>query len=178
MHQLESNRAPDFPVNNLASTYIGPRPIWSEAPNAGAQANATAKLGTFAPAHPGAQSAKPTSGLTAPQTGRGNGQGNAAGSGNANANTGRAGVKTGAPDISGLPKPEYPEESLRRREEGTVMVSVTVLSDGSVGEITVVSTPPFSRLTRKALDAARQVRFDRAYAGWVVKIPYEFKLPD
>jgi TonB family protein len=177
MRQLAANHDADLPTNHLASTYVGPRPLWADAPLVGARDNA-AQLGTLAThraSAPGSAAANPSA--PPAQSTQGTGKGSAVGAESGNANTGRAGVTTGRPDISGLPKPDYPEESIRRREEGTVMVSITVLKDGSVGDIAVVSTPPFPRLTRKAVDAVRQVHFDRAYAGWVITIPYEFKLP-
>jgi TonB family protein len=176
MRQLESNQAPDFPITNLASTYIGPRASGNEAPNAGAQSDKAANLGTVATHHPTAVSPKPESGAAAPSTARrGNGQGNATGSGNANANTGRAGAPTGDPHLI-MPGAVYPEESIRRDEQGTVNLSVAVAGDGTVREVKVVSAPPFARLTRSAISAVRKQHFDMAYANATITVSYIFTL--
>jgi protein TonB len=177
MQQLAANHDADVPTNRLASTYVGPRAVWADAPLVGAQDNA-AQPGTPA-THRVSTPGSATANSSPPaQSTQGTGKGNAVGAGNANASSGRAGVKSGLPDIDGLPKPIYPDESYRRREEGTVMLSVTVKADGSVGDVTVVSSPPFPRLTRSAIDAARKVHFDREYAGRALQIPYVFKLPE
>ena len=98
------------------------------------------------------------------------------GAGGGESNGGRAGVPNGMPNLT-LPAPVYPVESIRRKEQGVVKLSISVRSDGSVGDITVVSAPPYSRLTESAIDAVRHVHVDRAYAGAVLNIPYVFTLP-
>jgi outer membrane biosynthesis protein TonB len=45
-----------------------------------------------------------------------------------------------------------------------------------VGSIDVVSEPPYPRLTRSAIEAVRQARFDRAYGGVTLVVPYNFVL--
>lgn len=55
--------------------------------------------------------------------------------------------------------PRYPVESRRRREEGTVVLAVSVTIDGSVGDIRVAKSSGFERLDKAALDAVRHWRW-------------------
>ena len=65
-------------------------------------------------------------------------------------------------DERGLPIPEYPAQSRRRREEGLVEVNVQVLPDGTVGAVRVITDPGYPRLVQSAVAAARKARFDPA----------------
>lgn len=60
--------------------------------------------------------------------------------------------------VSGSP-PRYPTESRRRREQGTVLLSVTVGVDGKVSGISVSQSSGFSRLDDAALSAVRKWRW-------------------
>ena len=80
-------------------------------------------------------------------------------------------------------KPEYPKMSLRLGEQGTVVLTVMVKSDGSAGDVEVKSSSGFARLDRAAADAVKTWRFnpatvdgkavDRSY-----EVPITFKPPN
>lgn len=93
---------------------------------------------------------------------------------------GRRGVPAGAADNS-LSAPIYPEESRRRGEEGVVKLAVEVFADGSIGSISVVSEPPYPRLTQSAIDAVKAAHFYPAIVDGrpirsVLTVPFIFTL--
>ena len=55
--------------------------------------------------------------------------------------------------------PRYPMDSRRAREQGTVVLSVLLSTDGRVSDISVARSSGFSRLDRAALDAVRGWRW-------------------
>lgn len=55
--------------------------------------------------------------------------------------------------------PKYPLESRRKREQGTVVLAVTLASNGSVDDVRVARSSGFDRLDRAALDAVRRWRW-------------------
>lgn len=55
--------------------------------------------------------------------------------------------------------PRYPMDSRRAREQGTVVLSVLLATDGRVSEISVARSSGFFRLDRAALDAVRDWRW-------------------
>jgi TonB family protein len=57
-----------------------------------------------------------------------------------------------------IPQPIYPEEAIRERVSGTVVMDLVVSQDGTVKEATSVSGPPM--LATAAADAARKWTFD------------------
>jgi protein TonB len=59
-------------------------------------------------------------------------------------------------------KPEYPKMSQRLNEQGTVVLTVLVKSDGSAGDVEVKSSTGFQRLDRAAMDAVRSWHFNPA----------------
>ena len=59
-------------------------------------------------------------------------------------------------------KPEYPKMSQRLNEQGTVVLTVLVKSDGSAGDVEVKSSTGFPRLDRAAMDAVRSWHFNPA----------------
>ena len=63
------------------------------------------------------------------------------------------------------PLPTYPRQSLRRKEEGTVLVEVLVLADGSVGEVRLKLSSGYSRLDKSALAAVKNWRYVPAIQG-------------
>ena len=80
-------------------------------------------------------------------------------------------------------KPEYPKMSLRLSEQGTVVLTVMVKSDGSAGDVEVKSTSGFTRLDRAAADAVKTWRFNPATIdGKAVdksyEVPITFKPPN
>ncbi|WP_116812155.1 energy transducer TonB [Steroidobacter cummioxidans] len=79
---------------------------------------------------------------------------------------------------------EYPPSARRAGHEGTVTVSVEVLTDGSVGTTTVVTSSGSPILDQAGVDAVRAWRFEPAtgedgkpIAGSVA-VPVTFKLTD
>jgi protein TonB len=58
--------------------------------------------------------------------------------------------------------PTYPRISKRRGEEGTVMLSVQVLADGSVGQTAILQSSGFRRLDEAAVKGALQTTFSPA----------------
>ncbi len=55
--------------------------------------------------------------------------------------------------------PRYPMDSRRAHEEGTVVLSVLLSTDGRVTDINVTRSSGFARLDRAALDAVRDWRW-------------------
>lgn len=60
--------------------------------------------------------------------------------------------------VSGSP-PRYPMESRRKREQGTVVLAVTLGTDGCVSSISISQSSGFSRLDDAALSAVRKWRW-------------------
>jgi protein TonB len=79
--------------------------------------------------------------------------------------------------------PEYPKLSQRYGERGTVVLSLTVRSDGTVSDVAVKSSSGFLRLDRAAVDAIKNGRcrpttvdgkaVDKSY-----EVPITFKPPN
>lgn len=61
--------------------------------------------------------------------------------------------------ILSAPPPRYPVPSLRLKEQGTVVLSVLVGTDGTVAEIGVARSSGYSRLDKAALEAVRRWRW-------------------
>ncbi|MDB5302532.1 MAG: hypothetical protein JWM97_81 [Phycisphaerales bacterium] len=94
--------------------------------------------------------------------------------------SGVPGVPVGLLDRS-LPKPRYPDLSLRNGEQGTVRLSVDVNADGTIGQIRVIEDPGYPRLVEAAIAAVRQAHFspelrDGQPVPAVVVIPFPFTL--
>ena len=60
----------------------------------------------------------------------------------------------------GLSEPAYPAPDVRQGNEGTVMLSVYVLADGTVGDVRLLKTSGFPRLDASALSEARRWKFN------------------
>ncbi len=174
MNKLETQEQTDPTMSATASSYVGPKLLWGPPPPVGPSRGSSDLAGSpmvRRSNHPASSGAK----SPPAQQGGGTGHGKSIGAGNGQLNGGQAGVPSGTPDPT-LPAPVYPEESRRRGEEGTVKLSCSVRSDGSVGQIQVLSAPPYPRLTRSAIDAMSQAHFDRAYAGMSVVKAFNFVL--
>lgn len=79
------------------------------------------------------------------------------------------------------PKPAYPLEARRRREEGLVVLSVQVDRDGFPSRIQVVQSSKFERLDAAAVEAVSQWRFTPARIGSLavssqIEVPIRFRL--
>jgi protein TonB len=77
--------------------------------------------------------------------------------------------------------PTYPEIALRRREEGRVMLRVSVSADGRALAVEVAATSGYPSLDSAALSAVRQWRFIPAtQAGSAVAaiadVPVRFRI--
>ena len=69
------------------------------------------------------------------------------------------------------PPPKYPVESRRRKEQGTVFLSVLVGTDGNVAEIDVSRSSGSARLDKAALEAVRRWRWSPTkQAGMAVMV--------
>ena len=78
-------------------------------------------------------------------------------------------------------QPEYPPEAFRAREEGTVVLTVSVDAAGNPGDIEVTSRSGSRDLDRAATDAVRKWKFRPAIENGqavasTVQVPIEFKL--
>jgi protein TonB len=79
------------------------------------------------------------------------------------------------------PPPGYPPASVRRQEEGTVILKVRVTADGRADELSIDQGSGFARLDQAAVDAVRRWRFvparrgDENVPGWV-RVPVRFNL--
>lgn len=83
--------------------------------------------------------------------------------------------------VAGKP-PRYPVESRRKKEQGTVLLSLTLGVDGAVAAISVARSSGFERLDNAALDAVRKWRWEPMLRGGqpvmvkgVVEIPFVLK---
>jgi len=77
--------------------------------------------------------------------------------------------------------PRYPESARRAGVQGTALVRVRVLADGTVGEVLIEQSSGNSDLDAAAVEAVRRWRFEAARRGgapvavWVL-IPFRFTL--
>lgn len=97
--------------------------------------------------------------------------------------TARTEVSISASYAAANRKPEYPKMSIRLGEQGTVVLTVMVKSDGSAGDVEVKSSSGFTRLDRAAADAVKTWRFNPATVdGKAVdksyEVPITFKPPN
>jgi protein TonB len=81
------------------------------------------------------------------------------------------------------PRPKYPPEAYRAREEGTVIVQADIDASGNASEVKVVRHSGSRILDRAALDEVRKWKFSpaiedgRAVAS-SVQVPVDYKLAD
>lgn len=79
--------------------------------------------------------------------------------------------------LSGAP-PRYPVESRRKKEQGTVLLSLTVGTDGRVASIAVSRSSGFDRLDQAALSAVRKWRWaPLVQDGTAVKVKGVVEIP-
>jgi protein TonB len=87
------------------------------------------------------------------------------------------------PDYLNNPPPRYPRLARERGWEGTVLLRIEVLPDGTVGAIEVARSSNHRILDETAADAARRWRFTPARLGdetvrSFVEVPVTFRLID
>ena len=85
------------------------------------------------------------------------------------------------PEYAINPKPPYPRLAIRRSYEGTAILSVEVLTDGSVREVQLLESSGHTILDRSAVKAVRKWRFKPGTKGGRpvttrVRIPVVFRL--
>jgi protein TonB len=68
------------------------------------------------------------------------------------------GVVTEAMPVAGI-NPSYPRMSQRRGEQGTVVLSIKVLANGTAGNVAVLESSGFRRLDDAAIAAAQKARY-------------------
>ncbi len=79
------------------------------------------------------------------------------------------------------PRPAYPALSRRLREQGTVLLEILILPDGTVGEVKIKESSGFKRLDDTAMKAVKQWKYTPAQRGqepiayWYLQ-PLEFSL--
>jgi protein TonB len=81
------------------------------------------------------------------------------------------------------PPPAYPRYLRKRGMEGTVLLRVEILADGSAGKVEVIEKSPFAQLDELAREKVRTWRFVPAHQGdkaidSSMTIPVEFRLTD
>jgi protein TonB len=79
------------------------------------------------------------------------------------------------------PKPPYPRAARQQRQEGMVLLTLTVSADGSVAEVQVKQSSNYRLLDEAAFSTVKQWRFAPARIGNVavsaqVEVPVRFKL--
>jgi protein TonB len=90
-------------------------------------------------------------------------------------------VGSGRLGVVNRPGPRYPESARRAGAQGTTLLKVHVLDDGSLADIKVEESAGHAALDRAALDAVRRWKFEpgrqngKPVALWVL-IPFEFRL--
>lgn len=108
------------------------------------------------------------------------------------ASRGRPSPQTGAGDSSAKatsaqpryrsnPKPEYPREARRLKQQGRVLIDVEVSASGRPASVTLKRSSGVPSLDEAALTAVRRWTFDPARAGGIaissrVEVPVQFNL--
>lgn len=92
-------------------------------------------------------------------------------------------VSRAYPENKGNPPPKYPVLARRRGWQGTVKLSVLVLENGKVGDITIAKSSGYPLLDETALKAVARYRFVPGRQGdqpvtMRVEVPVHFRLKD
>ncbi|MDR1195650.1 MAG: TonB family protein [Endomicrobium sp.] len=79
------------------------------------------------------------------------------------------------------PKPFYPQESRKSKEEGEVIVAVAVSPEGKIQSVNIAVSSGFSRLDEAALKAAKKIRLSKETINpdeepVTLRVPYKFKI--
>ncbi len=82
------------------------------------------------------------------------------------------------PTVISAVQPRYPPVALRRRIEGMVEVGFTIMPDGSVSNVRVLSSRPGSTFDREAINAMERWRFTPTGQQVESRRVFDFKLGD
>lgn len=82
------------------------------------------------------------------------------------------------PTVISSVQPRYPPVALRRRVEGSVEVGFTIMPDGSVSNVRVVSSRPSNTFDREAINAMERWRFTPPGRQVESRRVFDFKLSD
>ncbi len=80
------------------------------------------------------------------------------------------------PDYRKNPAPHYPSASLRRHEEGVVLLRVTVSAEGNSKRVEVKQSSGFPLLDQAAVEAVKDWEFDPARVG-TLPVESEIEIP-
>jgi protein TonB len=72
----------------------------------------------------------------------------------------------------------YPVESRQAREEGTVVLRITVDARGRPTNVAIIKGSGFPRLDRAAIEGAWRCRIRNAKAGATLDVPLRFDLDE
>ncbi len=91
------------------------------------------------------------------------------------------GVPDGAAEVVHMPSPEYPAASVRRNEQGLVVLMVRVLASGEVGQVSVRRSSGYDRLDNAAASAVKKAKFKPASKNGrnitdLINVPVRFVL--
>ena len=90
----------------------------------------------------------------------------------------KTGVSISASYAKTNQKPEYPSQSRRLNEEGTVVLSVFVTAEGMAGAVEIKSSSGFPMLDQSAKDAVKQWHFNPATVdGIPIDESYSLRIP-
>ncbi len=150
---------------------LAPAPVKSQPV---AHATPSPQMATKAAAHPGKAKAS-TAAVSARSGGASAGTGAATGVGG-----GEGGLGGGA-QLRGHPRPEYPPQARRERQEGVALVKVRVGADGLPIEVSLAHSSGFPLLDDAAVRGVRRWTFDPAHSAGVpvasqVEVPVRFNL--
>jgi periplasmic protein TonB len=95
----------------------------------------------------------------------------------------KAETRSRAASLINQPKPTYPPEAYRSREEGTVVVMAQVDADGNASDVKVVKRSGSRVLDRAATNEVRKWKFkpamkDGKAVASAVQVPVDYRLED
>jgi protein TonB len=93
----------------------------------------------------------------------------------------KAMVTTAIPDYRENPKPYYPIMARKRGHQGTLVLQVEVLSDGTVGRIKLKKSSGYLSLDNSTIEAVKKWKFIPGRRGNIpitmwVNVPVRFEL--
>lgn len=151
-----------------------PAPLSTQGKNAGS-VTGTAKPASAASSKGNPGTAAGTGNGSDKRSGQGSGSGTNMAGGSGKGGSGFSGPYSDAGFFSN-PKPPYPAVSRRMAEEGTVLLSVHILTDGRVDEVKLKRSSGFSRLDDAAIKTVRHWRYVPAKRNGK-SIPYWYAQP-